>query len=87
MAKAFARLDDILGYVDGTYALNLIIIFCGTGVPGERDISTTSATVNGSDTASQIRTKISDAIVAEANRLGYTVTAGEISLPYFEKGV
>ncbi len=88
MARALVSfIDSASGHSDGTYTLYMTIIFCGSGVTGEQDLSSISVNINGNDSSSTIRTKISDAIVTEANRIGYTVTASEISMPYLDKGV
>jgi hypothetical protein len=63
--------------------LKLRIIFFGTGL---RDLSEVEVSILPSETLSQIKTKLVDAIISEANSLGYSLSASNIILPTFQKG-
>ncbi len=53
---------------------------------GLRDLSEVSVTITPADTLAQIKTRIVDAIITEATRLGYSVPASNMILPTFQKG-
>ena len=53
---------------------------------GLRDLSEVSVTITPADTLTQIKTKIVDAITAEATRLGYSVATSSMIFPAFQKG-
>ena len=59
------------------------ILFFGAGL---KDRSFTSITILPSDTPAQIKTKLVNAIIAEATALGYSVPAANIVLPVFQRG-
>lgn len=65
-----------------TYA----ILFFGAGVRTGGDHDLTQAVLLGTDTALQIRQKISTAIMARAVALGYTLTVTNIFIPDFSRG-
>jgi len=65
--------------------LSCDVVYYGSGL-GQKDLSPISVTVMSGDTLATIKQKFVDAVIAEATRLGYSVTAASIILPAFQKG-
>ncbi len=87
MAKAFVpKIDEVVSNGDGTFTLNMTVIFNGTDVPGGTDASLASATIDGSESPVQMKNKVSSSVIAEANRIGYSLVGNDIVIPSYVKG-
>jgi hypothetical protein len=82
MAGAFVTSIEVDVNGDNLQAKLSCIYFGG----GLRDLSEVSIIILQSDTLAQIKQKIVDAIINEANLLGYSVLASNIIIPAFQKG-
>jgi hypothetical protein len=82
MAGAFVFSIDFESSEDNL-ELAANILFFGTGL---KDRSFVKVTVLPADTVAQIKTKLVNAIIAEATAIGYSVPAGNIILPAFQRG-
>ena len=58
----------------------------GADVVNGTDFSPVPVTIQITDTLQTIRQKITDAVIAYGVSVGYTVVAGNIILPDFQKG-
>ena len=87
-ANAFVAVDgqDIVGQTNGDLLVNAQVVFSGPDVPNGSDFSPVPVTIQITDTLQTIRQKITDAVIASGAGFGYTVTAGNIILPDFQKG-
>lgn len=65
--------------------LNLVanLIFFGVGL---KDMSVVQVPILASSSPAEIRQQVTNAVLAEAARLGYSVTATQVILPAFQKG-
>ena len=87
MANAFVALvNDFSGLPNGDIQVNAHLIFSGTEVRPGGDIDIVPVLITSSDTLQQIRQKITDAVIARATEIGYTMVASNIFMPDFQKG-
>ena len=80
----------------GCFATNLIVEAVGDNIQakldclffatGLRDLSEVTVVISPTQTPAQIKQAITDAILAEATNLGYSVSASNVILPAFQKG-
>ena len=59
------------------------VLFFGVGL---KDRSVVSVTILPSDAVTQIKSKLVNAVLAEATALGYSVSANSVILPVFQRG-
>lgn len=71
--------------VGSDISLRYIVYFYGADMAAP-DYSIVTVTFTAGDTAQNMRTKMSQAIAAEASRLGYSVSASAMILPSFQRG-
>ncbi len=87
MARAIA-IQNIDSTVSGdSINLSYRVLFYGADMPnGQADASLVSFAIAATDTLVQTRDAFVDAIIAEADRLGYPVTRGRVIIPGFQRG-
>ena len=87
MAKAFSpKIEEVIGNGDGTFTVNVLVVYSGSEVPTGTDLTTVPVTIDGSDNIINIRNKISNAILTKATSLGYSLVSNNIILLDFQKG-
>lgn len=70
----------------GSFDLDYEVFFGGTDVRSGGDISIITINVLPGDANTAIRSKLSDAVSAEATRIGYALARTNITLPTYQKG-
>ncbi len=73
------------GTTDGEQIVTYVCSFAGPDV-GRVDLTVIRVSIMPGDTPTTIRTKLSQAIAAEAQRLKYTVAANAMVLPGLTRG-
>ena len=68
---------------ENNLVLKMQVIFFAAGL---KDFSEVNVEILPADTLLQIKTKVVNAVTAEATALGYTVPASNMILPIFQKG-
>ena len=87
MASCFALPNFEVEITDtGATRLTLTVIFSGVDVPNGKDLSTAVVDIASADAPTTIRQKLTDALIAEAQRIGYSLAPTAIILPAFQKG-
>lgn len=87
MAKAILSYEPVMKVENG-FNLPVNILYYGTDVMGgQGDLSQVTVTILGTDTLAQIKTKIVNAVVADAPIQGHTLAAADITMPAFMSGV
>lgn len=88
MATAFVvKPSDVTG-TDEDIIVTYDLVYRGAEVGAGRgyDLSHLTVTYTPTDTLAQMRTKLVNAILAEAGVLGYGLTAARIILPSYQRG-
>ncbi len=88
MAKAFVPkgIEKVTGNPDGTFNINMLTTFSGSDVVGGTDITDVTAIIDGGDSPTHIRNKMTDAVLAKASSLGYSLSATNVILLKYQKG-
>lgn len=86
MANAFVTrvLETAPAEDQTTLNVTVEVVYSGSDV-GRADVSSFAVAVTANDTANTIRTKISNACVSEAQKIGYAVSTGSIVQLAFQK--
>lgn len=69
-----------------SFDLDYEVFFGGSDVRAGGDISVVTINVLPGDANTALRTKLSDAVSAEAARIGYSLAKTNITLPTYQKG-
>lgn len=90
MARAFVLTPDILsvrGNPDGSFSITFLVVYSGSDVfGGSSDISNFQISITPTDTAIETKNKITNGVVAEGAKFGYTVAKTDIVLLDYVKG-
>ncbi len=62
------------------------VVFTGSDVRNGLDITVVTIAIGDGETPTQLRSKLSAAVQAEAIRLGYAIALNRITLPAFTRG-
>lgn len=88
MARAIVtKILDTQNTGEGTLAVNIEISIFGPEVSGLVLNTLCQIKLSGQESAQQIRTKITDCIVAGASQNGITVARGDCLVPAWDRGV
>lgn len=85
MARAFAQLTEPSFSLDGTIHLKYSVTYMDV-VAVFMSTCDVELDIDALDTASAMKTKISDAIKAKGTELGLTINSSDITMPAFTKG-
>jgi len=89
MAQAYARLPNIGEWdaVAGKDRMSLEILFTGAEIPNGYDFVFGEVLLDPGDPVSQIRPKVTAAILLEASTRGYVVAKQDMAIPALQQGV